>query len=55
MGREPAANLTMLDCFAENLSRHGDIDRAASGLGQSKAWGRRMYRELCRRLGEQAI
>jgi hypothetical protein len=44
----------MIDHFAEHLSHHGDIAKAAAQLGQSLAWGKRQFRELCRELGEQA-
>lgn len=42
------------DHFAEELSRHGDIERAAARLGQSPATGRRWFKEICERLGPQA-
>jgi hypothetical protein len=44
----------MIDHFAEHLSHHGDIAKAAAQLGQSLAWGKRQFREICRELGEQA-
>lgn len=31
--------MTLLDHFAENLSRHGDPAKAAAQLGRSAAWG----------------
>lgn len=43
-----------LDLFAERLSQHGDIDRAAGQLGRSAAWGRKQFRILCGDLGDQA-
>ncbi len=45
---------TLLDRFAERLSQHGDITRAAAQLGQSASWGKRLFRAICDRLGEQA-
>lgn len=45
----------LTDHFAEALSRHGDIGRAAAGLGQSKAWGQRQFKAIRDRLGPQAV
>ena len=47
-------SMTLLDHFAERLSEHGDIARAAAGLGKSAAWGRAQFRLICERLGGQA-
>lgn len=46
--------MTDLDHFAESLSRHGDIARAAAALGKSEAWGRKQFRLICAALGSQA-
>jgi hypothetical protein len=46
--------MTMLDHFAERLSQHGDIVRAAEQLGRTPAWGRKQYILICQRLGPQA-
>ncbi len=46
--------MTLLDHFAQRLSEHGDIDRAAAQLGRSRSWGRTMFKRLCRDLGDQA-
>jgi hypothetical protein len=47
-------SLTMLDHFAENLSRHGDIARAAAALGKSESWGKAQFRKIRKSLGGQA-
>lgn len=44
----------MLDHFAERLSLHGDIAKAAQQLGRSTAWGYAQFRVLCKALGAQA-
>lgn len=44
----------MIDHFAEALSRHGDIKRAAASLGQSESWGKRQFSRICAALGPQA-
>lgn len=54
--------MTLLDHFAENLSRHnartgdrgGDVGVAAGRLGRSRAWGGAMLRQLREQLGSQA-
>lgn len=43
-----------MDVFAENLSRHGDIERAAGAMGRSLRWGSTMLKRIRDRLGEQA-
>jgi hypothetical protein len=56
------AGMTLLDHFAENLAHHnlrtrdegGDVAKAAAKLGQSKAWGQRMLKQLRAELGPQA-
>lgn len=44
--------MTLLDHFAENLSRHGDPARAAAQLGRSAAWGGGAASQAPRRAGE---
>jgi hypothetical protein len=46
--------MTLLDHFAEHLSRHGDVARAASACGRTRSWGAAMLRQLRADLGEQA-
>jgi len=46
--------VTLLDHFAERLSGHGDIARAAAALGRSPAWGMVCFKRICAELGEQA-
>lgn len=46
--------MTLLDHFAERLSQHGDVEKAAAQLGQSKAWGRKMFTAIRKQLGPQA-
>jgi hypothetical protein len=54
-GKAPeAARMTLADHFAERLSQHGDIDRAAAQIGRSPLWGRKTFREICKQLGPQA-
>jgi len=48
------AKMTMLDAFAQHLSGHGDIARAAASLGQSHSWGKAQFRKITKALGEQA-
>lgn len=43
------------DAFAEHLSEHGNIARAARECGRSDSWGRAMFRRLCDELGSQAV
>lgn len=44
----------MIDHFAERLSQHGDIAKAAAQLGQPEEWGKRQLAAICRRLRAQA-
>jgi hypothetical protein len=44
----------MIDHFAEHLSRHGDVQKAASALGKSRGWGQAALRAIRKELGEQA-
>ena len=46
--------MTPLDLFAERLSQHGDVARAAAQLGRSKAWGEQQLRTMRAQLGSQA-
>lgn len=46
--------MRMIDHFAEHLSRHGDVKKAASALGKSLGWGQAALRQLRKELGEQA-
>lgn len=46
--------MTMLDHFAERLSQHGNVAKAASQLGKSAAWGEAQLRALRKALGAQA-
>lgn len=46
--------MTLQDAFAENLSKHGDIARAALALGRSASWGRAQFDAIRKRLGDQA-
>lgn len=53
--------MTLLDHFAENLSRHdaprdhgGDVGASAARLGKSKAWGGAMLKRIRDALGAQA-
>jgi hypothetical protein len=40
--------------FAELLSEHGNITRAALQMGQSKSWGEHQFGQICAALGNQA-
>lgn len=46
--------LRLIDHFAENLSRHGDVERAAAQLGKSKSWGGAQLALIRKALGAQA-
>jgi hypothetical protein len=46
--------MRMIDHFAENLSQHGDVVKAAAQLGKSRGWGHAALRKLRKALGEQA-
>lgn len=46
--------MTLLDHFAERLSEHGDVARAAAQLGRSPSWGGAQLRKLRQALGAQA-
>lgn len=50
----PQAFMSLTDQFAERLSEHGDIARAAAQLGKPKAWGRAQFVIICTLLGPQA-
>jgi hypothetical protein len=43
-----------LDRFAEALSEHGDLSRAAAAVGKSAAYGRVLFARIRKQLGEQA-
>jgi hypothetical protein len=45
---KPATSMT--DHFASGLARTGEISRAAATLGQSTAWGRARFKEICEQL-----
>lgn len=56
-GPRPPSRATFnafVDQFAEALSAHGDIDRAAAEAGVSRGTGCVFLHTICVRLGEQA-
>jgi hypothetical protein len=46
--------MRMIEHFAEHLSQHGDVAKAAAQLGQSEAWGKRQFAAIRKELGSQA-
>jgi hypothetical protein len=44
----------MIDHFAEHLSHHGDIAKAAASIGKTQAWGKAAFRQMRKDLGGQA-
>lgn len=54
MRRRQKPRATIIDAFAEELSRHGDVKRAAESLGKSYNHGRQMLGVIRRKLGWQA-
>lgn len=46
-------SLSVIDAFAEDLSRHGDVTRAAASVGKSAAYGRVLLARLIKRLGKE--
>lgn len=43
-----------LDAFAERLSLHGDVPRAAREIGKTPGYGRTLLQRLIKGLGAQA-
>lgn len=51
---EPLPVTSLLDQFAEHLSEHGDIERAAAAIRVPEGIGHNLFDTLCKRLGRQA-
>jgi hypothetical protein len=52
--RNSAKGRRTLEQFAEQLSEHGDVARAADAIGRHEAYGRNLLARLKRELGWQA-
>lgn len=45
----------VIDLFAEALSEHGEITPAAAAIGISRDYGKRLFYQIRRELGSQAV
>lgn len=45
----------VIDLFAEALAEHGEITPAAAAIGISRDYGKRLFGQIRRELGRQAI
>lgn len=45
----------VIDLFAQALSEHGEITPAAAAIGISRDYGKRLFFQIRRELGSQAI
>lgn len=58
MNRRPRHNVRgerVIDLFAEALSEHGEITPASAAIGISRDYGKRLFLQIRKELGPQAI